>query len=209
MVKNLPAMERPGFDPWVRKISWRRKWQLTPVFSPGEVHEQRSLADYSPWSCRVRHDWVSSTFISTQGQVAIRWHTKIFWEAMVSPVVMYGCESWTIRKVERRRIDAFELWYWRRLLGVSWTARRSNLSILKETSPEYYWKNWCWSWSSNTLTTWWELTHWRRSWFWERLKVGGEGDDRRWDGWMASLTWWTWVWASSGSWWWRGKPGVL
>ena len=70
-------------------------------------------------------------------------------------------------------------------------------------------KNWCWSWSSNTLATWCEeLTHWKRPWCWERLKVGGEGGDRGWVGWMAS-PWWTWVWASSGSWWWTGKPGVL
>ena len=58
-------------------------------------------------------------------------------KAMVFPVVMYGCDSWTIRKAECRRIDALELWYWRRLLRVPWTARRSNLSILKEISPEY------------------------------------------------------------------------
>ena len=62
----------------------------------------------------------------------------------------------------------------------------------------------------NTLATWCkELTHWKRSWCWERLKVGGEGDDRGWDGWMASPTWWTWVWINSGSWWWSGRPGVL
>ena len=101
-------------------------------------------------------------------------------KAMVFPVVMYGCDNWTIKKAEHRRIDAFELWYWRRLLGVSWTARRSNLSILKETSPEYYWKNWCWSWSSNILATWCrEPTHWKRPWCWERLKAkedeGGRG----------------------------------
>ena len=62
-------------------------------------------------------------------------------KAMVSPVVMYGCESWTVKKAEHRRIDAFELWYWRRLLRVPWTARRSNQSILKETSPDIYWKD--------------------------------------------------------------------
>ena len=72
------------------------------------------------------------------------------------------------------------------------------------------WKDWCWSWNSNTLVTWWEeLTHWKRPWCWERLRAGGEGDDRGWDDWMASLTQWTWVWASSGSWWWTGRPGVL
>ena len=69
---------------------------------------------------------------------------------------------------------------------------------------------WCWSWNSNTLATWGkELTHWKRPWCWERLKVGGEADDRGWDGWMASPTQWTWVWVNSGSWWWTGRPGVL
>ena len=73
-----------------------------------------------------------------------------------------------------------------------------------------HWKDWCWSWSSNTLATWWEeLTHLKRPWCWERLKAGGEGDDRGWDGWMASATRWTWVWASSGCWWWTGKSVVL
>ena len=127
-------------------------------------------------------------------------------KAMVFPVVMYGCESWTIKKAERQRIDAFELWCWRRLLRLPWTARRSNQWILKEINP-IQWKDWCWSWNSNTLATWCEeLTHWKRPWCWERLKAGGEGDDRGWDGWMASPTW---VWVSSGSWWWTGKPGVL
>ena len=72
-----------------------------------------------------------------------------------------------------------------------------------------HWKIWCWSWSSSTLATWCkEVTHWKRPWCWERLKAAGERDDRG-DIWMASPTWWTWVWANSGSWWWTGKPGVL
>ena len=127
-------------------------------------------------------------------------------KAMVFPVVMDGCESWAIKKAEHWRIDAFEMCR-RRLLRVPCTARKSNQSILKEI---IHWKDWCWSWNSNPLATWCEeLTHWKRPWCWERLKAGGEGDDRGWDGWMASLTHWTWVWASSGSWWWTGKPGVL
>ena len=85
------------------------------------------------------------------------------------------------------------------------------------TSPSWsksvlniHWKNLCWSWNSNTLATRCkELTHLKRPWCWERLKAGEEGDDRGWDGWMASLTWWTWVWAGSGYWWWTGKPAVL
>ena len=70
-------------------------------------------------------------------------------KAVVFPVVTYACESWAIKKAECWRIDAFELWCWRRLLTVPWTARRSNQSILKEISPEYHWKDWCWSWNSH------------------------------------------------------------
>ena len=133
---------------------------------------------------------------------------------MVFPVVMYGCESWTVKKAECRRIDAFELWCWRRLLRVPWTARTSNQSILKEISPKrdpsVHWKGWCWSWNSNTSATECkELTHLKRPCYWERLKAGGEGDNRGWDGWMVSLTRWTWVWVNSGSWWWTGWPGML
>ena len=130
---------------------------------------------------------------------------------MVLSVVMCGCESWTIKKAEHWRIDVFELWCWRGPLRVPWTARRSNQSILKEISPgcsleglmlklklQYTLPTWCE-----------ELTHLKRPWCWERLKAVGEGDNRGWDGWMASLMLWTWVWASSGSWWWTGKPGVL
>ena len=80
----------------------------------------------------------------------------------------------------------------------------------RKTVLSIHWKDWCWSWSSNTLATWWEeLTHWKRHWCWERSKMGGEGDGRGWDSWMVSPTHWTWVWASSMSWWWMGKPGVL
>ena len=103
-------------------------------------------------------------------------------KAMVFPVVMYGWESWTIKKGECRRIDVFELWYWRRLLRVPWTARRSNQLIIKEINPEYSLEGLCWSWSCNTLATWCEeLTHWKRPWCWERLKAGGEGGGRGWD----------------------------
>ena len=83
----------------------------------------------------------------------------------------------------------------------SQSQRKSTLNI--------HWKEWCWSWNFNTLATWCELTHFKRPWFWERLRAGGEGDNRGWDGWMASLTQWTWVSVDSRSWWWTGKPGVL
>ena len=82
----------------------------------------------------------------------------------------------------------------------SW--RRSVLGV--------HWKDWCWSWNSNPLaTSWEELTHWKRPWCLEGLGAGGEGDNRGWDGWMASLTRWAWVWVNSGSLWWTGRPGVL
>ena len=251
---------------------------------------------------------------------------------MVFPVVMYGCESWTIKKAECQRMNAFELWCWRRFLRVPWPARRSKQSILKEISPGYSleglmlklkcqyfghlihradsfektlmlgkieggrrrgwprmrwldgitnsmdmsWVNsgiWWWtgrpgmlrfmgSQSRTQLSNWTELnwtvvlektlkspldckeiqpvnpkgnqswifigridaeaeipilwppqvkkmTCWKRPWCWERLKAGGEGDNRGWDGWMASPTRWTWVWVNSGCWWWPGRPEVL
>ena len=128
---------------------------------------------------------------------------------MVFPVVMYGCENWTVKKAERQRIDAFELWYWR-LFKVPWTARRSNQSVLKEISPGISLEGMMLKLKPSTLaTSWEELTHWKGLWCWEGLGAGGEGDGRGWDGWMASLTRWSWVWVNSGSWWWTGRPGVL
>ena len=119
-------------------------------------------------------------------------------KAMVFPGVMYGCESWTVKKAEHRRIDAFELWCWWRLLRVPWTARRYNQSILTEISPESSLNELMLKPNSNTLVTWCEeLTHWKRPWCWDRLRARG-GVDRGWDGWMALLTQWTWVWVKSG-----------
>ena len=131
-------------------------------------------------------------------------------KAMVFLVVMYGYESWTIKKAEGRRIDAFELWCWRRLLRVPWTASRSKQSVLKEVSPEY---------SLEGLMLKLKLQSFghlmrradslAKTLMQERLKAGGKGGDRRWDGWMSLPTQWTWVWTNSGIWWRTGKPGVL
>ena len=135
-------------------------------------------------------------------------------KAMVFPVVMHGCESWTIKKAEHWRIDAFEVWYWRRLLRVPWTARRSNQSILKDISPG----------CSLGLMLKLKLQYfvhllWRADSYEKILmlgkisripsRMGGEGDDRGWDDWMASPTQRTWLWVNPGSWWWTGRPGVL
>ena len=118
---------------------------------------------------------------------------------------MYECESWTMKKAEHRRADAFKLCSWRRLLRVPWTARRLKQSILKEINPEYSLEG------LMLLEATWveESTHWKRPWGWERLRAKGEGDDRGWDGWMVSWTRWTWVWTSSRRWWRTGKSGVL
>ena len=131
-------------------------------------------------------------------------------KAMVFPVVMYGCESWTVKKAKHQRIDAFELWCWRRFLRVPRTVGRSNQSILKEISPgislegmmlklklQYF---------GHLM---WRVDSLEKSWCWEGLGAGGEGDDRGWDGWMASLTRWMWVWVNSRSCWWTGRPGML
>ena len=114
-------------------------------------------------------------------------------------------------KAECQRIDDFELWCWRRLFGVPWTARRSNQSILKEIRPEY---------SLEGLMLKLKLQYFghliprtdsleKRPWCWERLRAEGEGDDRGWGGWIASPTQWTWVWVNSRSWWWTGRFGML
>ena len=131
-------------------------------------------------------------------------------KAMVFPVVMYGCESWTIKKAECWRIDAFELWCWRRLLRVPWTARRSNQSILKEISPGcsleglmlklklQYFGHLLWRADSLEKSLMLGKIEGRRRRGWQRMR------------WLDGITYtWTWVWVDSGSWWWTGRPGVL
>ena len=131
-------------------------------------------------------------------------------KAMVFLVVMYGYKSWSVKKAECRKVDAFELWCWRRLLRVPWTARRSNQSILKEISPG------C---SLEGLMLKLKLQYfgrlmWRVDSLEKTLMLGGIGGRRRRGQqrmrcWMASPTQWTWVWVDSGSWWWTGRPGVV
>ena len=131
-------------------------------------------------------------------------------KAMVFPVVMYGCESWTIKKAECQRVDTFELWCWRKLLRVPWTARRSNQSILKEISPEYSLEGLMLKLKCQYFGHMMQRTDsFEKILMLGKIEGGGEGDDRSWDGWMASLTQRTWVWVNSGSWWWTGRPGML
>ena len=131
-------------------------------------------------------------------------------KAKVFPVVTYGCESWTIKKAECRRIDAFELWCWSRFLRVLWTAR------IQPVHPKWI-QSWLFIGRTDAeaetpilMATWCkELTYLKKPWCWEGLKVGEEGDDRGWDGWMPSLTQGSWVWVNSGCGWWTGQLGML
>jgi len=157
---------------------------------------------YSAFKCSF-DEFVGEKVFSPSYSSAI-FHTS----SLIS--TMYECESWTVKKAEHRGIDAFELWCWRRLLRVPWTARRSNQSILKEISPGI-------SLAGMMLKL--KLQYFghlmqRVDSVEKTLMLGGiEGrrrrGDRGWDGWMASLTWWMWVWVNSRSWWWTGRPGVL
>ena len=192
-------------------------WRIKGTGEPGGLP--------SMGSHRVGHDWsdlavavavlfgrkIMTNLDSILKSKDITLSTKVHLvKAVVFPVVMYGCESWTIKKAECLRIDAFELWCWRRLPRIPWTARRSNQSVLKEIRPGCSLEGLMLKLKLQYLATWCkELTHLKRPWCWERLKAGEEGDDRGWDVWMASLTQWTWVSVNSESWWWTGRPGVL
>ena len=169
-------------------------WRIPGTGEPGGLP--------SMGSHRVGHDW-SDSAAEAAGSILkgrdITLPTKVcLVKAMVYPVVMYGCKSWTIKQAEHLRIDAFELWCWRRLLRVPWTARRSNQSILKEISPGCSLEGLMLKLRLQYFGHLMQLTHLKRPWCWERLRAG-EGDDRGWDGWMASPTQWTWVWVGSGN----------
>ena len=124
---------------------------------------------------------------SNESSLRIRWPK--YWVSASTSVLPMNTQNWS---------------------PLEWTVRRSNQSILKEISPGCSLEGLMLNWNSNTLATWCEeLTHWKRAWCWEILKKKGEGDDKGWDGWMASPTQWTWIWVDSGSWWWTGRPGML
>ena len=176
---------------WLFVTPWTIAYQAPPSMGFSRQEYWSGLPLLSPMT----------TLDSILKSRAITLPTKVrLIKAVVFPEVIYGCESWTIKKAECWRIDAFELWYWIRLLRVPWTARRSNQSIWKEISPG------C---SMEGLMLKLKLQYFghlmgrtdslKRLWRWEWLKAGGEGDDRGWDVWMASPTQWTWVWANSKS----------
>jgi len=152
-------------------------------------HQNHCRLWLQPWKSKILAPWKKSYDQPRQHIKKQRHYFANEGPSSQSYVWMYGCESWTIKKAEHWRIDAFELWCWRRVLRIPWTARRSNQSIWRISVLNIHWKDWCWSWNSSTLATWCkELTHLKRPWCWERLRAGGEGDDRGCNGWMASPT---------------------
>ena len=182
------------------KVGLKLNIQKTKIMAPGPItswqidgERVETETDFTFWDSKITADGDIShkikRYLLLGGKVItnidsilksrdITLPTKVHLvKTIVFPVVMYGCESWTIKKAQHWRIDAFELWCWRRLLRVPWTARRSNQSILKETSPEYSFVGLMLKLKiCNTLATWWEeLNHWKTPWCWERLKAQGEG----------------------------------
>ena len=152
--------------------------------------------------------WLTYAFLLKSRDITLSTKVRLV-KAMVFPVVMYGYESWTVKKAEHRRIDAFELWSWRRLLRVPWLHGDSISPFWRRSAQDFFGRNDA---KAETPVLW--PPH-AKSWLigkdscWEGLRAGGEGDDRGWDGWMASPIQWTWVWVNSGSWWWTARPGML
>ena len=206
MVKNMSAMQKT----WVWSLGWedpwRREWQPTPVFLPGKFYGQRNLVGYSSWG-RKKWDmtehltlslslpWKESYDKPRQYIRKQRYHFAYkgpYNQSFGFSSSHVQCESWTIKKAECQRINAFILWCWRRLLRVPWTARRSNQSALKEIKPEYSLEWWMLKLKLQCLG----YLMWRVDLLEKTLTLGkSEGKrrrgDRGWDGWMASVTQWT------------------
>ena len=161
-------------------------WKIPWTEEPGRLQSMGLL--------RVRHDWSDLATAAVAAAYSLCMDVRVgLWRKLSAEEVMLlncgvGEDSWESLGLQG---DPTSPSYRKSVLGV-------------------HWKDWCWNWNSNTLAIWCqELTHWKRPWCWEGLGAGGEGDDRGWDGWMASPTQWTWVWVDSGNWWWTGRPGML
>ena len=223
----LDESERGQWKSWLKAQHSEKKIMVSGPITSGEIDGEtlEIVSDFIFWGSKITADndcrhkikrclllgrRVMTNLDSILKSRDITLPTKVcLVKAMVFPVVMYGCESWTVKKAEHWRSDAFELWCWRRLLRVPWTARRSNQSILKEISPG------C---SLKGLMLKLKLQYfghmmWKADSFEKTLMLGKiEGRRRRGRqrmSWIASPTQWTWVWVNSGSWWWTGRTGVL
>ena len=187
-----------------------KQWQIFSSWAPKSLWMVTSATKLED-ACFLEGRPCQASLNSVLKSKHITLPTKVHYRQSHSfPVVIYGCESWTIKKAECQRTDAFELWCWRTRSRVPWTARRSSQSITREINPEYsmeglllklklqYFGHWCK-----------QPTHWKRPWCWEKLKAKGEEGRRGWDGWMVSLIQWTWTWGNYRRWWGTGRPGVL
>ena len=206
-------------------FSRQQHWSGLPFPSPMHESEKwRGSRDYSPPGSSVHGifqarvlEWGAIAFSNDQPRQHIKKKRHYFADKSPSSQ-SYGFSSshvWMWELDYKGKLTSEELMLLNSVVGedsweslglqghqISQSSRKSVLNI--------HWKDWCWSWNANILVNWYEeLTHWKGPWCWERLKVGREGDGRGWDGWMASPTGWTWVWSSSRSWWWTGRPGVL
>ena len=180
---------------WATELNWKSQQMVTAAMILKMLTPWEKSSDRPRQHIKKKRHYFANKDPSIQGYVFSSSHVWI-WELDYK-------ESWVPKNW------CFELWCWRRLWRVPLTARRSSQSILKEVSLEYSLEGMMLKLKLRTLATWYkELTHWKRPWCWEILRAGGAGGDRGWDGWMASLTWWAWVWVGSRSWWWIGKPGV-
>ena len=200
MVKNLPTMQ----ETWV--------WPVTDfIFLGSRITVDGYWShDFKRHMLLGRKAMANLNSVLKSRDITLPTKTCIV-KTIVFPVVLYGYENWTIKMAERHRMDAFELWCWRRLLGVHWTARKSIQSILKKINPDY---------SLEGLMLKLKLQYFgppmgransmeKISWCWERLRAGGARGIRGWDGWIASLIQWRWVWTNSRRWWRTGKPSAL
>ena len=213
---RIPGTEEPGRRPSMGSHRVRHDWSdlaaaaaacrssnLIPALSLSLFfyHDLQELAiHFKGWNLRHwRKKWHMTNLESILKSRNITLLTKVcIGKAMIFPVIMYRCENWTIKKAECQKIVAFKLWCWRRLLRVPWRLVRSNQSIRKEINLKYSLEGLMLKlrlqYSGHLMG---RANHWKRPWCWERLKAGGEGDDRGWDSWMASPIQWTWVWANS------------
>ena len=207
---------------WWVKSGWNRLWVRRHGFTKSSNSRWYSGTKYCNQAARpgwntntqkrnmvVPITWKLATPSWMEQTLIIIW-VAVNIKVMVFPVVLYGCEMWTIKKAEHWRIDAFEMWCCRRFLRVPWTARRSNQLIIKEINPDYSMEGLMLKLKPQSFVVIWceELTRWKRH-CWERSKATGEAGSRRWDGWMASLTQWTWIWANSGRQWRTEESGML
>ena len=158
---------REKWKQWHILFSWAPNslWMVTAAVKLKDFVPWKKSYDQSRQHIKKQRHHFANKGLSSQSYCFSSSHVWMW--------VMDYKESWVPKN------DAFELWCWRRLLRVPWTARRSNQSILKKSTLNSHWKDWYWSWNSNSLATWCEeLTHWRRPWCWKRLKTGEKGDDR-------------------------------